>query len=591
MAGNRPADWSDQSYYLRMRDGVRLAVSLYFPKHAVPAKPAPILLVQTRYGRAVARRSGEKRSLDPWLAAGYVVASVDVRGSTASFGARTSELSPAEQRDMEEIVHHLALEPWSSGQVVATGVSYTGNTADMATTRPAPALVAAVPRQTDFDFWELFWPGGIHNRFMFRDWVDGVYEIDFGRPRTRVGALVTAGQEGLDCRRRPEDCLRLFPTMQPADEDPTFALLAEALNGRERETRHWTSDDYADAPFRDDAGLNGCTLFESSAGAHLGALRRENKPVQYWGSWVDTITGEGSLNRHRSAPDLPSVVFITANNHGGDLRADPFLPERLDPVPSLAEQHCLHIEFANEVIAGRLPQRRIHYYVLGAGVMRETPVWPPQGIELQRYALDGEGQLTRGDPATGLDSYEVDFTATTGRESRWCWFARPTYGDRREADRKVLAYDSAPMAEDMELAGWPVLTLRMRAKTGDPAIFAYLEDVAPDGRVTYMTEGQLRAINRKLADPARLPYDQGPAPHSFSRADALPVVPGEDFSIKLKLYATAALIRKEHRIRLAIAGADCDMFVRLSNGEAERFDIFRGGAEPSAVALPLRPWR
>src|SRR5204863_10215936 len=101
-----------------MRDGVRLAVSLYFPNRALPAKPEPVLLVQTRYGRPVGRRSGQPRSLDPWLAAGYVVASVDVRGSTSSFGARTSELGPGEQRDMEEIIQHLAGAAWSSGKVV-----------------------------------------------------------------------------------------------------------------------------------------------------------------------------------------------------------------------------------------------------------------------------------------------------------------------------------------------------------------------------------------------------------------------------------------------------------------------------------------
>src|SRR5258708_25315733 len=395
-----------------MRDGVRLAVSLYFPNRAVPARPAPMLLVQTRYGRAVARRSGQPRSFDPWLAAGYVVASVDVRGSTSSFGARASERGTEEQRDMEEIIQHLAGSAWSSGKVVTTGVSYTGNTADMATTRPAPALVGAIPRQTDFDFWELFFPGGIHNRYMFRDWVDGVYEIDFGRPRTRVGGLVFAGQEGLDARRRPEDCLKLFPTQQPVDEDPNLEMLAEVFNAREREARHWTSGDYDDAPFRDDAGRNGHTLFEGSAGAELAALRREKKPVQYWGSWVDTITGEGSLNRYRSAPEVPSALYITANNHGGDLRADPFLPDRLDPLPSMEEQQRLTIGFANDVIAGRLPERIIHYYVLGAGVMRKTPVWPPLGIELRRHALDAGGRPTPGRPPSGIHPHTLSFAAT-----------------------------------------------------------------------------------------------------------------------------------------------------------------------------------
>lgn len=63
----------------------------------------------------------------------------------------------------------------------------------------------------------------------------------------------------------------------------------------------------------------------------------------------------------------------------------------------------------------------------------------------------------------------------------------------------------------MELAGWPIVVLQMSAATSDPAVFAYLEDVAPDGTVTYITEGQLRAMNRKIADQDALPYDLGPA--------------------------------------------------------------------------------
>ncbi len=587
----RPADWSDRSYYLPMRDGVRLAFSLYFPGRTPPATPRPVLLIQTRYGRAGVKRSGDPRSIDHWLEAGYVVAAVDVRGSTSSFGARDSEVGPDEQRDMDEIIAHVAGQSWSNGQVIASGVSYTANTADMATTRPAPALLAAIPRQTDFDFWELFWPGGIPNRTMFFDWSWGIYEIDFGRPRTRLGGLATSAHAGLDGRQRREDCRALFPVLQPVDEDPDCTLLQEALRTREELGPHWSPDDYADRPFRDDAGLNGHPFFEGCTGSHMAAVRRERKPVQYWGSWIDCNTAEAALSRFRSAPEVPAVVVITANTHGGDVGADPFFPEREAPLPSVADQHRLHLAFAEQIRAGRPLARLIRYYVLGAGIMRETPVWPPEGTASTRFALDEGGRLTRDAPAPGVDLHDIDFTASSGTQNRWCWITRPAYADRREDDRKLLTYDSGPMEQDMELAGWPVLTLRLATRTSDPAIFAYVEDVAPDGRVTYITEGQLRAINRRPADPATLPYDPGPAPHSFRRADAIPVIPGEPFTLRLKLFSTAALIKKGHRLRLAIAGCDKDSFAPMSNGESECFDIHRGGAEASAIEIPLRPWR
>src|ERR1700736_666990 len=40
-ASPRPAGWSDISYYLPMRDGVRVAVSVWFPDGHVPEKPVP----------------------------------------------------------------------------------------------------------------------------------------------------------------------------------------------------------------------------------------------------------------------------------------------------------------------------------------------------------------------------------------------------------------------------------------------------------------------------------------------------------------------------------------------------------------------
>jgi uncharacterized protein len=580
-------DWSDRSYYLPMHDGTRLALSLYFPRHIIPAKPAPVLLIQTRYGRPTALPQAK-----PWLEAGYVAAIVDVRGTTSSFGYRDSEVGPDEQQDMEEIISHLAQQPWSSGKVIAAGRSYLADTADMATTRHAPALVASIPRETDFDFFDLFWPGGIPNKFLFIGWADIVILEDLGREPAGPNLDTGVMQSALDCRLRLDDCPKLFPMLQPVDEDRDYGLLREALNKRESERRHWTTQDYANALFRDDKGLNGYPIFEGSAGDHLASVRHEKVPVQYWGSWVDANTADAALNRYRSTPEVPSAMIITGNNHHGDICGDPFFPDQRNPVPTLAEQDHLNVAFSDQILAGQSPVRMIEYYVMGARLMRETPVWPPAGIEQVRFFLDAHGGLTRAKPTTGVDSRPVDFTATTGNANRWTTQigAAPTYMDRRDEDRKLMTYDSPPMSEDNELAGWPVVALHMRTKTSDPAVFAYVEDLAPDGRVTYITEGEIRAVNRKIADPATLPYDQGPAPHSFNRADALPVAPGEAFTLQFKLYSTAALIRKGHRIRLAIAGADLDTFMRLSNGQPERFDILRGGAEPSVVVLPLRAW-
>jgi putative CocE/NonD family hydrolase len=163
------------------------------------------------------------------------------------------------------------------------------------------------------------------------------------------------------------------------------------------------------------------------------------------------------------------------------------------------------------------------------------------------------------------------------------------YPDRAEADAALMVWDSAPMPADMELAGFPVVAFEMAAQSCDPALFVYLEDVAPDGRVTFITEGQFRALHRRPGDPASLAYDQGPAPHSFTRADRMESSPGERIRVEFALSSTAALIRAGHRLRIALGGADAHMFMTYSDGVPERFEVFCGTGG-STLTVPLRPW-
>lgn len=577
-ARERPEFWSDRSYYLEMRDGVGLALSLYFPEAREPASPAPTILVQTRYGRAGQMRSPE---LQMWRAHGYVVAVIDTRGTTSSFGVRMLELGSEEQRDMDEIIAHIAAQPWSNGRVIAAGVSYMGDTADLATSRPAPALVGAIPRQVDFDgYAHLIAPGGVINDFMLTMWGGGTLNMDLGQWE-RDGRT-------LQCVQSIDDCRALFPMLQPVDGDDNYVQLRAALRNR----RRWQPGDYLALTFRDDIGANGHNIDESAPAMQIEAIRRERKPVMYWGSWLDAGTAEAALARFRSAPEVPAELWITGNDHGNRVSADPFGPADAPPHPSLEEQYARMRSFAERVQTFQPIGRVINYYVLGAGVYRQTDVWPPTGLTSARLYLNGDNTLATSAGAQRIMRYEVDLSVGTGERTRWSTQigTPPAYGDRAETDRRLLVFDSAPMRTDMELAGAPIINLEVAAHTQDPAFFVYLEDVAPDGRVTYITEGMLRAIHRRPADPTTLPYDAGPAPHTYRRADAMPVTPGAFMHVRFALFPTAALIRTGHRLRVAIAGADASVFHIYSGGGPEVFEIHAGGATPSSLEVAMRPW-
>lgn len=577
-APERPQYWSDRSYYLPMRDGVRLALSLYFPDSREPAQPAPTILVQTRYGRAGQMRSAENQM---WRAHGYVVAIVDTRGTTSSFGERMLELGGEEQRDMDEIIAHIAAQPWSNGQVIAAGVSYMGDTSDFATTRPAPALIGAIPREVDFDgYAHLMAPGGVVNDYMLTMWGGGTLNMDLGQWE-RDGRM-------LQCVQNVGDCRALFPLLQPVDGDESYEQVRSAL----RDRRRWQPGDYLAMTFRDDVGANGHSIDESAPSQHIDAIRRERKPVMYWGSWIDAGTAEAALSRFRSTPEVPAEVWITGNDHGNRVSADPFEQPESAPHPSVDEQFARMRDFAERTQRGEAIGRVINYYVLGAGVYRQTAAWPPAGVTTNTLYLSSDNTLAARAGRERLVHHNVDLTVGTGDQTRWSTQigTPPAYADRAAIDRRLLVFDSAPMSADMEMVGTPVINLQVATRTSDPAFFVYLEDVAPDGRVTYLTEGILRAIHRRPADPSTLPYDMGPAPHSFRRADAMPVIPGEMMQVRFALFPTAALIRAGHRLRIAVAGADASVFHVYSDGGPETFDLRTGGRTPSTLEITMRPW-
>jgi putative CocE/NonD family hydrolase len=309
---------------------------------------------------------------------------------------------------------------------------------------------------------------------------------------------------------------------------------------------------------------------------------------------MDAGTAEAALARYRSLPQVPMEVWITAHTHVNDRLTDPFFPEASDPIPSLDEQWSSMLAFLGRVRSHESVSRTIHYYVLGAKTLKTTPVWPPADSEPRTMRFGPNGTLSPLSPTLpdGEDHYTVDFTATTGNQTRWSTqLGTPAaYPDRAAEGAKLLRYTSEPLEQDTELVGTPSVTLYVATSTADPAFFAYLEDVAPDGRCTYLTEGLLRGLHRRPADPSSLPYLQSVPAKSFLRKDAQPMVPGEVAEVSFPMFSVAALIKRGHRLRVSLAGADSSMFRRYSDDRPETWIVERTATRPSALNVQLRPW-
>jgi uncharacterized protein len=159
------------------------------------------------------------------------------------------------------------------------------------------------------------------------------------------------------------------------------------------------------------------------------------------------------------------------------------------------------------------------------------------------------------------------------------------YGDRREEDRTLLSYDSAPLRSDTEVTGDPSVTLYLASTASDGYFFAYLEDLDSSGVVHYVTEGELRAIDRKPA-PATAWLPPYAVQHTFLRRDASPLKPGQVAKLTLDLLPTSYLFKAGHSIRLALAGADRDHFPSFA-GAPPVLTVERNGAYASYLDLPV----
>ena len=182
----------------------------------------------------------------------------------------------------------------------------------------------------------------------------------------------------------------------------------------------------------------------------------------------------------------------------------------------------------------------------------------------------------------------VNPQTTTGQRNRWMTqLGAPVLGlsDRAAMDRLMLTYTTPALEADVQIAGTATLTIHLSSDHTDGTLLAYLEDVDPKGRSRYLTEGGLRLIHRRTttnpAFPQTTPY------HSFARGDAQPLEPGKRYTIEFKLWPIAALIRKGHRLRLALAGADAGTFDPVPATGLPTLTVHHGATTASALVIPI----
>jgi putative CocE/NonD family hydrolase len=573
------------SRYVAMRDGCRIALDAWLPQGATGR--VPTVLVLTPYYRRFALRPGGTGDITPnagkfinlLVPRGYAVVVVDVRGTGASFGTRDAFRSPREREDSREIADWVVAQPWSDGRIGATGISYPGAASDFLASTGHPAVKAIAPLFAVWDTYaDNYYPGGILLKELTKTY----------------DALMVA----LDHDRR--DLLREFayfanPDLAgpaPVDEDPDGTLLAQALRehlGSFRQPDFMGEFRFREEPLPYDASFSSASFSPYSVSAGI----RKDVAVLACSGWMDGAGyANGAISRFLTLRDNPVHLLLGPWDHGARVNVSPW---RAKVEPEFALLGEL-LRFFDHYLAGRDTglgaEKRVHYFSLHGECWQAADAWPPVPTTARLHMAPGGALQAEAPAAQGSEIMRADFARGTGDGTRYERIAginSTTYhADWTQREAGLLGWSSAPLERDMELTGHGIADLWLSSSEPDAAIFAYLSEVEADGTLRYVTEGLLRALHRKESEAPAAYRTTWPF-RSFRREDAKPLRPGQVERIRIPLLPISWVFRRGSRIRLSLAGADADHCVQVPHGRPPTLTILHGGAQASALDLPMRP--
>jgi putative CocE/NonD family hydrolase len=537
-----------QSLYVPARDGTLLAMNLYRPaRDGVPLTTRqPVIFSFTPYRARYHDANGKLVELGQLsgsvartlLDAGYVIAVADIRGKGASFGARRGFQDRTEAQDGYDLVQWLAAQSWSDGKVGMYGCSYLGGTTVHVASTAPPALRAIFTGATDLDKYYFVRNGGITAQFNTRP--DEPLSDDL------ASVPVDADRDG---------AMRNMAVAQHAGNTPMAAL--------------WYG-----MPFRDSISTLTGNRFWQEAGpyTYLDTLRRSNIATYYWGNFEDEPTAQ---------------VVLAAENLGSRLLLGP-------------GTHCVpppDFDFAGEVkgyfdATLRSVQKpaapRVTWWLDeggGHGSWQRDARWPGVKAAQQRLYLAPQaaspGNLTlQSEPARKAQpKFVVNYDV--GSAEYFAFWITSQHG-------KGLSFAMPPLGETRRLVGFPVVHLRVASDRPEPLLFAYLEQVMPDGKAQVLAFGRQAAAMRKTG---RAPYDTLGLPWMTGlAADFAPLSPGKVVDVDFALTAVSRVVPAGARLRLVITGADPRQrnLAQLKLSPPPSIAVQTGGPGGSWIEVPLQ---
>ncbi len=608
--------------YVRMRDGIKLAMTVRLPVGKTMADgpfptyveysgyqvAAPNSLVDQVIGGgptdplAPATSTAVGSLLGPLL--DFAVVSVQMRGSGCSGGAFDLFGLPTTY-DGYDAIETVAAQDWvKGGKVGMGGISFSGITQLFTAGTQPPSLAAISPLSvTD----EIYPAGGISNKGFAASWIaDRIRDAEPAPDGGQAWARILADPES-------------------PDFDPTCAA--------NQKLRLQTRD------FRDLNRENEFRTPSFFADRTPGAwINRIEVPTFLVGAFQDEQTGGHFVDSLRKFPKKNRDVWLNLSNgvHADSLGPSTitrwvefmnlFVADRIPSVPPLilglsgalyeflADAPALPVEQSQFADYTSLEEARADFRssykrtrllmdngaaidgmpgAIGATWELNYGSWPIRRTEARRYFLGRKGKLNRKKSRrfakaayTGDPSARPRQTLNGANESD-SWVAQPDYEWAPVSAGNGLGWITPVLGRDTVIGGASSLDVWVRSSARDTDLQVTLTEVRPDGKETLVQNGWLRASHRRL--DRRQSTALNPVP-THLRKHARKMRKGKFELVRVPLFQVAHAFRAGSRIRINIQAPGGDRqiwdFDTLEDGSIRNV-IGLGGKYPSKIVLPV----
>ncbi|MBM3414848.1 MAG: CocE/NonD family hydrolase [Bacteroidetes bacterium] len=586
-----------------MRDGIHLFTAIYMPKDN--SEKHPILMNRTPYS---CRPYGENNWREFWnshwkyyMRENYIIVIQDVRGRWMSEG-NFVDVRPFnkdktgneidEASDTYDAIEWLTKNlPNNNGNVGVFGISYPGFYSTMAAASGHPALKAVSPQApvTDWFMGDDFH----HNGAFFQ--MDGFsFYSGFGKPRPKP---TTAGSRGFDFPIR--DNYKFYLENPPSK---LMQLIGDSVAFWKEMYAHSNYDDWWQA--RD----------ARRAMYHI-------KPAMLVvGGLFDAEDCWGALNLYKAIekqnPGIHNKIVMGPWSHGQWSRGEgnSLGNIRFGTSTSIWYQNTIEIPFFNYHLKGKGDEPDIAeatIFITGENKWIKFDQWPPKQVQPRPIYLASDGALSWNLPtylkAGSFSEYisdpehPVPYTEDVHQSRTNAYMT----DDQRFASRRpdVLTFETAPLEEDLTLAGVLTANLKVNISGTDadfvvkiidvfPENFRYAGDVAQQGRAgggSYMMAGYQMLVRGEIM--------RGRFRNSFEKPDAFK--PGKIETVKFDLPDIAHTFKKDHKLMIQVqsswfplADMNPQQFINIYEAKQEDYKkaairIYHDGTNASSIIIPI----